>query len=427
MVREVLKGTSNDPNALRLFGLLHIRSGDHKAGIRWLERAASAAPRSFDIARDLARAWQSYGDALFHAGRDEEARDAQRRSIASDPHFDAMRRAAEASARGRGREAESVYRKILGANPDHVHALVGLANIAIDRNAPDDADRLLARAMAVSPNMSHVHRARARLAMSRVAVRSGRGGGAAGDGHQPGTGGVLDDARHGAVLGFEAGRGGGVVRPGARDRPQGIARQTLARPRPQSARRRPGEHRSLSWRSTHEPRARRGVVELGRPQDLRVRRRRSPGDGADARPNGVEPARPRGPALRPRQGARGSRHRRDGLRPLPARQRASPAAGGLQGGPVRRTVRQAAPRLRVDDARCNHGVRSSADFRRRIAALRFDPCGSDPVVAQPGAGHDGTAAHPGLRPRTRTRHRRLSRLHRAHGPERPRRAWRTLP
>ena len=171
MVRTALERTPNDPNALRLFGLLHIRSGDHKAGIRWLERAATIAPRSFDVARDLARAWQSHGDALFDAGRDDEARDAQRLAIARDPHFDAMRRAAEAAARGQGREAEATYRKILRANLDHVHALVGLANIAIDRNAPDDADRLLARAMAVSPNMSHVHRATARLAMSRSQYR----------------------------------------------------------------------------------------------------------------------------------------------------------------------------------------------------------------------------------------------------------------
>ena len=167
VVRDVRKRTPNDPNALRLLGLLHVRSCEHRAGIRWLERAVRAAPRSVDIARDLARAWQRYGDVLFDTGRAVEARDAQRRAIASDPLFEAMRRAAEAAARGGGREAEAAYRQILKANPDHVHALVGLANVAIDRNAPKDAERLLARANAVSPHMSHVHRAMARLAMSR--------------------------------------------------------------------------------------------------------------------------------------------------------------------------------------------------------------------------------------------------------------------
>ena len=166
-VRRVLAASPDEPNALRLLGLLHVRAGDYQAGIRHLERALAVAPRSVDVSRDLVRAWQRFGDVLFDAGRAAEARDAQRQAIACDPSFDTVRRAAQASAEGRARDAEAAYRDILKANPDHVHALVGLATVAIDRNAPDDADRLLDRAMAVSPNMSHVHRALARLAMSR--------------------------------------------------------------------------------------------------------------------------------------------------------------------------------------------------------------------------------------------------------------------
>ena len=166
-VRHVLAANPDEPNALRLLGLLHVRAGDYRTGIRDLERALAVAPRSVHAGRDLVRAWQRYADVLFDAGRADEARDAQRQAIACDPFFDTVRRAAEASAEGRARDAEAAYRNILKANADHVHALVGLATVAIDRNAPDDADRLLARAMGVSPNMSHVHRALARLAMSR--------------------------------------------------------------------------------------------------------------------------------------------------------------------------------------------------------------------------------------------------------------------
>ena len=166
-VQRVLAAYPDEPNALRLLGLLHVRAGDYRTGIGRLERALAVAPRSVEVSRDLVRAWQRYGDVLFAAGRAGEARNAQRQAIACDPSFDAVRRGAQASAEGRARDAEAAYRNILKANADHVHALVGLATVAIDRNAPDDADRLLARAMAVSPNMSHVHRALARLAMSR--------------------------------------------------------------------------------------------------------------------------------------------------------------------------------------------------------------------------------------------------------------------
>ena len=167
VVQRVLAANPEEPNALRLLGLLHVRAGDYRAGIGRLQRALAVAPRSVDVGRDLVRAWQRHGDGLFEAGRADEAREAQRQAIACDPYFDIVRRAAQASAEGRARDAEAAYRDILKAYADHVHALVGLATVAIDRNAPDDAERLLARAMAVSPNMSHVHRALARLAMSR--------------------------------------------------------------------------------------------------------------------------------------------------------------------------------------------------------------------------------------------------------------------
>ena len=169
-VQRVLDANPQEPNALRLAGLLAVRAGDVERGIASLRKAVAAAPRFFGAARDLSRAWQMHADGLFEAGRDEEARTAQQRAIEADPFFELMGRAARASSQGRDQEAEDSYRKILKADQDHVHALVGLANIAIDRNAPQDADRLLARAMAVSRHMSHVHRALARLAMSRSQV-----------------------------------------------------------------------------------------------------------------------------------------------------------------------------------------------------------------------------------------------------------------
>ena len=190
----ILETAPAEVNALRLLGVLEAQGGDLEAGTRWLERAVRGAPGFLDASLDLARvyertgrargaedvlaafcrrepraalAWQRYADVLFHNGKADEARRAQRRSVETDRFHADMRRAIEALGTGRPQEAEKIYRAVLKQDPNHLHALVGLANAAIDRNVPDDAARLLERAMAVSPNMTHVHRALARLHMNR--------------------------------------------------------------------------------------------------------------------------------------------------------------------------------------------------------------------------------------------------------------------
>ncbi len=190
----ILETEPDEVNALRLLGVLEARGGDLEAGARWLERAVRKAPGFLDATLDLAdvyqrtgrggesesvlaafcrreprasTAWQRYADVLFDHGKPEEARDAQRRSVETDPFHADMRRAITAVGAGRPQEAETIYRDVLKKHPSHVHALVGLANAAIDRNVPEDAARLLERAMAITPNMTHVHRALARLHMNR--------------------------------------------------------------------------------------------------------------------------------------------------------------------------------------------------------------------------------------------------------------------
>lgn len=155
------------PKARHLLGAAFARQGDLPKAIDHLQTAARAMPRQRAVAADLAAAWQRHADGLFGEGRDDDARSAQREAISCDPFFPGIRAAIQAGAEGLLRDAETGYRDVLKADPNHIHALVGLANIAIDRNAPDDAERLLGRAMSVSANVSHVHRALARLAMSR--------------------------------------------------------------------------------------------------------------------------------------------------------------------------------------------------------------------------------------------------------------------
>ena len=163
----VLAVEPSNAKARHLLGAAYAREGDLPSAIEHLQAAARAMPRQHAVAADLAAAWQRHADGLFGEGRDDDARAAQREAISCDPFFPNIRAAIQAGAEGRLRDAETGYRNVLKADPNHIHALVGLANIAIDRNAPDDAERLLERATSVSANVSHVHRALARLAMSR--------------------------------------------------------------------------------------------------------------------------------------------------------------------------------------------------------------------------------------------------------------------
>ena len=137
---------------------------------RQMKRGAEAEPVLAGFCERhprAAKAWQAYADVLFDNDKPDAARAAQRHAVEVDGHFDAMRRAVQASAAGAPRQAEAIYRDILQAEPDHVYALIGLANAALDGNAPDDAERLLNQALAVSPNLSHAHRGLARLHMNR--------------------------------------------------------------------------------------------------------------------------------------------------------------------------------------------------------------------------------------------------------------------
>ena len=193
-LRRALRTNPGDAPARRLLGLVRARLGDAAEALTHLERAVRDAPHfeaaSLDLARVLtsagrqaeaeavlaafcrrepaaAAALQAWADALFANGKAEAARLAQRRAVEADAHFHDMRRAVQASAAGRLQDAEAIYRGILKSNPNHVHALVGLANAALDGNAPEDAQRLLNHALSVSAHASPVQRALARLHMHR--------------------------------------------------------------------------------------------------------------------------------------------------------------------------------------------------------------------------------------------------------------------
>ena len=194
-LREILEKHPQEVNSLRLLGVLRLAAGDAEAAIEHLDQAVALAPGFDQATLDLGRAlrasgrlndatdllrklsgrqpkssdaWQALGDALIAQAALREGRGAFRRAARLDPQAERMGEALRHLRRHQRRPAEAIFREILKANPDHVHALVGLANIALDAGVVEDAERLLRRAQALAPNMDTVWRAWSRAHSERA-------------------------------------------------------------------------------------------------------------------------------------------------------------------------------------------------------------------------------------------------------------------
>ena len=197
-LREILDEHPDEVNSLRLLGAVRLAQGDTEAAVEHLGRAVAQAPGFVQAALDLARAyrqagrldeavdclqgccarvtdnseaWELLGDALMERGDVLAGRDAFRRAAAVDPHRQAIADALDHLRHGRRPAAERAFRGILRQRPDHVAALVGLANIALDADAADDAERLLRHALKTAPNMDTVWRGLARVHSERADYR----------------------------------------------------------------------------------------------------------------------------------------------------------------------------------------------------------------------------------------------------------------
>ena len=194
-LQEILREHPQEANSLRLLGSIRLAQGDANAAVEHLRLAVKQAPNFAQAALDLARAyrrggrvdeaveclqafcakspgnseaWQLLGDALVERGDVLVGRDAFRRAAAADPHRQEVAAALRHLRQGHRQAAEKTFRGILKRHPDHVAALVGLANIALDANVVQDAERLLRYALKISPNMDTVWRGLARVHSERA-------------------------------------------------------------------------------------------------------------------------------------------------------------------------------------------------------------------------------------------------------------------
>ena len=194
-LRAILREHPREVNSLRLLGSIRLAQGDALAAIEHLRLAVAQAPDFAQANLDLARAyrrdgqvdqavtclqafcakasghseaWRLLGDALLERGDMLAGQDALRRAAAADPHRREVAAALRHLRQGHRQAAEETFRGILKRRPDHVAALVGLANIALDAGAVEDAERLLRYALKIAPNEDTVWRGLARVHSERA-------------------------------------------------------------------------------------------------------------------------------------------------------------------------------------------------------------------------------------------------------------------
>ena len=227
-----------DPQLLALRGVLHLEDQQPDTAVSLLEQASAAAPRQPAIQLQLARAYLAAGrtaDAValfdgpiaegageavetavsllagYAASQDSEAaeaeavrvltrrpddaqaalgvglfrqalgdaagaREALTQSLRLDPELPATRLtlAGLALAEADGEEAARQYRALLERRPDHVPAMLGLAQVAREAGRLDEAAAQLTRAIDTDPDTLAPRLALARLELGRDALEAAR-------------------------------------------------------------------------------------------------------------------------------------------------------------------------------------------------------------------------------------------------------------
>ena len=194
ILKQILSFDANEPNALRMLGSMELANKDFVLAADYLHKALQAAPdfataqielsQALHLSGDTTKAltsmrsfldkkpgdqlvWQALANLLFELGDLKQGQMAAQRSVELDPFYEQTRGAIEALNSGNPKDAEDIFRKILMQDNNHIHALVGLASLAMDREILDDAERLLKRVGVIAPNFSHVQRAWSRLYMKQ--------------------------------------------------------------------------------------------------------------------------------------------------------------------------------------------------------------------------------------------------------------------
>jgi tetratricopeptide (TPR) repeat protein len=200
-LNRALAMSPDDPNSLRLLGLIELEKGNLDKSVELLRRAAEAAPNFFQarldygralfaanryeaaceainqllIDRESSEAWQLLGN-VFAAMKDRNRSiNAFKQAVKTDPFRGDIARGIQALTNKKGSEAESIFRAVLQKQHDHVHALIGLATVALDTGNAKDAKTLLNHGIRISPNTESLWRGLARAHSESAEVEKARG------------------------------------------------------------------------------------------------------------------------------------------------------------------------------------------------------------------------------------------------------------
>ena len=188
ILKSIIKNQPDEPNSLRLLGLIAMGQKDYKASIEFLEQACRSAPNFVHAQLDYGRAlffsgsfeeaskilsricdqepstesFQMLGNVQAGLGRREDAVSSFKKSIELDPFRGQISSGVKALGDKDSVRAEKIFREVLKHSSDHIHALIGLASVALDAGAVKDAKKLLNHALKISPNTESIWRGLAR-------------------------------------------------------------------------------------------------------------------------------------------------------------------------------------------------------------------------------------------------------------------------
>ena len=187
-LERILKVSSEEPNSLRLLGLIRMGRGENDEALKLLAKATAAAPKFLQARLDYGRAlfnanrlndahemltgllkkqetseaWQLLGNVCSSMSNREAAVSAFKSAVRTDPFRSKVSKGVRALTEQRNAEAEKIFRDVLRQHPDHVHALIGLATLALDTGNVKDAKTLLNHGLRISPHTDSLWRGLAR-------------------------------------------------------------------------------------------------------------------------------------------------------------------------------------------------------------------------------------------------------------------------